>query len=184
MSRFVDWLHCRQKLQELDDAQSSAAQKAAELAARRTALAAGLENAKSGISELAQHAKSAKSRGTAPAQPRRACSDTHEDAAALLNQTKLIAADQKVLTLLDRRIADQKQLAGIYAQWSALHAPCNRSALAHVLLLNALIVIMVSDRIAVPRRMDPAFAQESEAGSPAGRNPAQHRSGHACESSR
>ncbi len=58
-------------------------------------------------------------------------------------QTKVIAADQKVLTLLDRRISDQKQLADIYGQWSAAAATQAR-ALAHVLLLNALIVIMVS----------------------------------------
>jgi small-conductance mechanosensitive channel len=43
--------------------------------------------------------------------------------------------------LLDRRIADQKQLAGIYTQWSALVAQQSH-ALAHVLLLNALIVIV------------------------------------------
>lgn len=142
LSRFIDWLHSRRKLQELADAQSSAAQKAADLAARRSALAAGLENSKSGISELAQHAKNPQTPATAPAAAPRV-QRSHEDAAALLNQTKVIAADQKVLTLLDRRISDQKQLADIYAQWSAAAATQSR-ALAHVLLLNALIVIMVS----------------------------------------
>jgi len=142
LSRLIDWLHSRKKLQELADAQSSAAQKAADLAARRSALAAGLENSKSGISELAQHAKNPQTPGTSPAAAPRV-QRSHEDAAALLNQTKVIAADQKVLTLLDRRISDQKQLADIYAQWSAAAATQSR-ALAHVLLLNALIVIMVS----------------------------------------
>ena len=142
LSRLIDWLHSRKKLQELADAQSSAAQKAADLAARRSALAAGLENSKSGISELAQHAKNPQTPGSAPAAAPRV-QRSHEDAAALLNQTKVIAADQKVLTLLDRRISDQKQLADIYAQWSAAAATQSR-ALAHVLLLNALIVIMVS----------------------------------------
>jgi small-conductance mechanosensitive channel len=166
LSRLVEWLHLRQKQQELDDAQSTAAQKAANLAAQRTALGASLEKTKGGISELAQHAKSAQAEGTAPsaaaapvaapsgtaaapsagAPPSAAAAQrvqhTHQDAAALLNQTKLIAADQKVLTLLDRRIADQKQLAGIYTQWSALVAQQSH-ALAHVLLLNALIVILV-----------------------------------------
>jgi len=142
LSRFIDWLHSRKKLQELVDAQSGAAQKAADLAARRSALAAGLENSKSGISELAQHAKNPQAPGTAPAAAPRV-QRSHEDAAALLNQTKVIAADQKVLTLLDRRISDQKQLADIYAQWSAAAVTQSR-ALAHVLLLSALIVIMVS----------------------------------------
>jgi small-conductance mechanosensitive channel len=155
LSRFIDWLHSRKKLQELVDAQSGAAQKAADLAARRSALAAGLENSKSGISELAQHAKNPQGPGTAPTAAPTAAAPaaapaaatrvqrSHEDAAALLNQTKVIAADQKVLTLLDRRISDQKQLADIYAQWSAAAATQSR-AVAHVLLLSALIVIMVS----------------------------------------
>src|SRR3984957_4190316 len=167
LSRLVEWLHLRQKQQELDDAQSTAAQKAANLVVRRAALAASLDKTKSGISELAQHTKSIQAPrsapgaaaappavatpGTAAAPPAAATPSsaavprvphTHEDAAALLNQTKLIAADQKVLTLLDRRIADQKQLAAIYAQWAALVVQQSH-ALAHVLLLNALIVIVV-----------------------------------------
>jgi small-conductance mechanosensitive channel len=141
LTRFVEWLHLRQKQQELDDAESSAAQKAAKLAAQRMALAANLENAKSGISELAPHAQSAKAQSAA-AGPAQRAQHTHEDAAALLNQTKLIAADQKVLTLLDQRIADQRQLAGIYGQWSAL-ITLQSHALAHTLLFNALIVIIV-----------------------------------------
>jgi small-conductance mechanosensitive channel/predicted nucleic acid-binding Zn-ribbon protein len=165
LTRFVDWLHLRQKQQELEDAQSNADQKAAKLAAQRTALAADLENAKSGISELAGHAQSAKAQtpaavpaqGAAAASPAQGSASptqgsaspaqgaqqrSHQDAAALLNQTKQIAADQKVLTLLDQRIADQKQLAGIYGQWSALITQQSH-ALLHTLLFNALIVIFV-----------------------------------------
>ena len=110
-NRFVDWLRLRQKHTEIDEARSSAAQKAADLAARRAALADSIESTKGGISELARHAKNAKP-DTAPAPPARAA-HTHEDAAALLNQTQLIGANQKVLSLLDRRISDQKQLADI-----------------------------------------------------------------------
>ena len=142
LTRFVDWLHLRQKQQELEDAQSNADQKAAKLAAQRTALAADLENAKSGISELSRHSQNtnAQTPGAVPAQGSQQRS--HQDAAALLNQTKQIAADQKVLTLLDQRIADQKQLAGIYGQWSALVTQQSH-ALLHSLLFNALIVILV-----------------------------------------
>jgi small-conductance mechanosensitive channel len=141
LSRLVDWLYLRQKQQQIDDAQSNAAQKAAKLIAQRTALAAHLENIKGGISELAQHTKSAKAQAAAAGAALRA-PHTHEDAAALLDQTKRIAADQKVLTLLDQRIADQRQLAGIYGQWSSLITQQSHS-LAHTLLLNALIVIAV-----------------------------------------
>jgi small-conductance mechanosensitive channel len=141
LSRLAEWLHLRQKRQELDDAQASAAQKAANLAVQRAALAADLENTKGGITELAQHTKSAKVQAAAPA-PTPRTQHSHEDAAALLNQTKLIAADQKVLTLLDQRIADQKQLAGIYEQWSAL-TTLRSNTLAHALLFNASVVIIV-----------------------------------------
>jgi Mechanosensitive ion channel len=143
LSHFVAWLHLRQKQKEIDEAQAGAAQRAAELAAQRAALATSLDSTKGGISELAQHTKSAKAQGTAPgsaAPPQ--VKHTHEDAAALLNQTKLIAADQKVLTLLDRRIADHRQLAGIYGQWSAA-ITVQAHALAHTLFLSALIVIVV-----------------------------------------
>jgi small-conductance mechanosensitive channel len=142
LSRFVAWFNSSKKLQELSDAQSSAAQKAANLAARRAALAASLEDSKSGISELAQHAKNAKTPDGAARPAAATVQRSHEDAAALLNQTKVIAADQRVLTLLDRRISDQRQLSDTYAQWSAAAAAQSR-ALAHVLLLNALIVIIV-----------------------------------------
>ncbi|HTG02449.1 MAG TPA: mechanosensitive ion channel domain-containing protein, partial [Bradyrhizobium sp.] len=140
-SRLMAWHRSRQKQQEVDDAKASSDQKTANLTARRTALAASLENIKGGISELAHHTKSAKDRAAAAA-PAPRVQHNHEDAAALLNQTKQVAADQKVLTLLDRRIADQKQLAGVYGQWSAAIAAESR-LLAHALLLNALIVIVV-----------------------------------------
>jgi small-conductance mechanosensitive channel len=137
LSHFIEWIHLRQKGQQLDDAQTASEHKAAELMARRATLSTALDTTKAGISELAQHAKSVQS-----AVPSLRLQHTHDAAAALLNQTKLIAADQKVLTLLDRRIADQRQLAGIYEQWST--AVTTRShALAHALLLNALIVIAV-----------------------------------------
>jgi small-conductance mechanosensitive channel len=141
LSRLAEWLHLRQKRQELDDAQASAAQKAANLAAQRAALATDLENTKGGITELAQHTKSAKVQAATPAATPRT-QHSHEDAAALLNQTKLIAADQKVLTLLDQRTADQKQLAGIYGQWSAL-TTLRSNTLAHALLFNASVVVIV-----------------------------------------
>jgi small-conductance mechanosensitive channel len=144
LSHFVAWIHLRQKQKEVDEAQAGAAQRAAELAAQRAALATSLDSTKGGISELAQHTKSAKAQGTAPgsAAPPPQVQHTHEDAAALLNQTKLIAADQKVLTLLDRRIADHRQLAVIYGQWSAA-ITVQAHALAHTLFLSALIVIIV-----------------------------------------
>ncbi len=140
-SRLVAWYRSRQKQQEIDDARMVAEQRSSNLAAQHNALATSLENSKGGISELAHHTNNAKEQ-PAPAAVAPRVQHSHEDAAALLNRTKQIASDQKVLTLLDRRIADQKQLAGIYGQWSATVA-AQSHVLAHALLLNALIVIVV-----------------------------------------
>ncbi|HEX4243721.1 MAG TPA: mechanosensitive ion channel domain-containing protein [Steroidobacteraceae bacterium] len=184
-SRWVDWLHLRQKRQDIDDAASRSSQKSDRLAKRRAGLADALEKAKSGIAELSQHTRGAKEPGAAPAgglaatpgpaptpaasprsKPKRVPKPataapaaasaaagpapatatpavrSHTDAAALLSQTKLIEADQKVITLLDRRISDQRQLATIYGQWSA-SVGAREDVVAHTLLLNALIVIGV-----------------------------------------
>ena len=92
-------------------------------------------------------------RTRAPYQERQSCrqprlirahaAHSHEDAAALLNQTKLITANQKLLTLLDRQTADQRQLAGIYRQWVGVLALQAKCALAHRLLLDGAIVALI-----------------------------------------
>jgi small-conductance mechanosensitive channel len=144
LMQFRDWLRIRQKLQALSAAQFAAEQKADALGKQRIALASSLEDSKGGISELAQHTKTAKAAGTAggtaPAAGGAAPPPhSHEDAAALLRQTKLITANQKILTLLDRQTADQRQLAGVYRQWIGA-VSLQSSALAHKLLLDAAIV--------------------------------------------
>jgi small-conductance mechanosensitive channel len=126
IGKFRDWLLLRKKQAELDAARANAQAKAQALSTRRAALASGLETTKGGIQ-------------VAPTMqgPR-----THEDAAALVGRTRAIAADQTILTLLNRRIADQNQLAGIYSQWAAV-ASLQSQVLAHAMLLDALIVIGV-----------------------------------------
>jgi small-conductance mechanosensitive channel len=143
IGKLRDWLKVRQKHQELEDAQAAAQKKAADLGERRAALADELEHTKGGIAELAQHTKSAQEAANgAPVRAAVAGPHNHDDAAALLNQTKSITADQKILTLLDRRISDQRQLSGIYGEWAAL-VSMQAQVLAHELLLNALIVIVI-----------------------------------------
>jgi small-conductance mechanosensitive channel len=140
LGKFRQWRQLRQKQLELDDARSAAVEKAQALGSRRTQLAANLEATKGGIAELAHHTKAAKEAGK-PA-PALNAQHSHEDAASLTSQTKTITADQEVLTLLDRRAADQRQLVGIYSRWSALIAQRSR-VLVHGLLLDALIVILI-----------------------------------------
>jgi small-conductance mechanosensitive channel len=76
-----------------------------------------------------------------PAAPRPSAR-THEDVATLLDQTRHITSDQKVLTLLDRQATDLRQLEGVYRQWVGVVA-LQSSALLHRLLLDAAIVIAI-----------------------------------------
>lgn len=139
--QLLEWQKLRQKLQRLADAQDGAQQKAQTLSAQRVGLAESLENTKGGIAELSHHTKSAKSAGTPPSPAPHAL-HSHEDAAALLNQTKQITANQKVLTLLDQQAADQRQLAGVYRQWAGA-VSTQEHALVHKLLLDAVIVLLI-----------------------------------------
>jgi hypothetical protein len=148
LGKFRQWRQLRQKRLELDDARSFAVQKAQALGSRRAQLAANLEATKGGIAELAHHTKAAKEAGKPAPAPATGLQHTHEDAATLLSQTKTITADQEVLTLLDRRAADQRQLAGIYSRWSALIAQ-HSQVLVHRLLLDALIVILILSALLV-----------------------------------
>jgi small-conductance mechanosensitive channel len=141
IGKFRDWRFLSQKEAALEAGGVSAQMKAQALGARRAALASDLEATKSGIPELAGRAGTDKD-ASAPsqtAQPKR----SHEDAAALVGRTKAIAADQTILTLLNRRIADQNQLAGIYSQWASAIALQSR-VVAHGILLDVLIVIGLS----------------------------------------
>ncbi len=89
---------------------------------------------KGSIRELALHTKAAKDAvQSAPQTPQ--VQHTHEDAASLAGRTKSIAADQAILMLLNRRIADQNQLAGTYNQWAAASA-LQSQALVHGMLLE------------------------------------------------
>jgi small-conductance mechanosensitive channel len=146
VGKFRDWRILRLKQQALQAAHSSALEKAEALKARRATLSAGLETTKGGIPELAQHTKAAKdgtpAPATQPAQPAQAAASqsSHESAATLVGRTKAIAADQTILTIIDRRVADQNQLARLYDQWDGFIALQSRS-IAHDLLSDALVVI-------------------------------------------
>jgi small-conductance mechanosensitive channel len=140
-----NWLQLRQRVQDLEAARSHALEKAEALGDRRATLASGLETTKGSIPELARHTKAAKDAdrpAPTPAPPQAQPQQSHDDAASLVGRTKAIAADQTILTLVNRRIADQYQLALVYGQWAAVNA-LQSQGLAHGLLLDALIVIGV-----------------------------------------
>jgi small-conductance mechanosensitive channel len=140
--KFRSWWQLRQKERALEAAGFAALQKAQALSARHTALASGLDATKGSIPELALHTKAAKDATQAPPPPTTHVQRSHEDAASLVGRTKAIAADQAILTLVNRRIADQNQLARVYSQWTSAVA-LQSQMLAHGILLDALIVIGV-----------------------------------------
>jgi small-conductance mechanosensitive channel len=146
LAQLRDWLKLRQKSQLLNDAEDSARQKTQSLSAQRVALAQSLENTKGGIAELSHHTKSAKDgagpAAPAPVTPPPVTQHNHEDASALLTQTKIISANQKLLTLLDQQTADQRQLAGVYQQWAGIVA-VQSNGLVHKLLSDAAIVLLI-----------------------------------------
>jgi small-conductance mechanosensitive channel len=141
IGKFRDWWQLRQKEQALAASGYAALQKAQALGARHAALASGLDATKGSIPELALHTKAAKDAAQAP-PPTTQMQHSHEDAASLVGRTKAIAADQTILTLINRRIADQNQLANVYRQWTSVVA-LQSQKLAHGMLLDALIVIGV-----------------------------------------
>jgi small-conductance mechanosensitive channel len=141
IGKFRDWWQLRQKQQALDAAQYAAQLKAQALSARHTALASGLDATKGSIPELARHTKAAKDGAQEP-PPTPQVQHSHEDAATLVGRTRAIAADQTILTLINRRIADQNQLARAYGQWSSVVTVQSQRP-AHGMLLDALIVIGV-----------------------------------------
>jgi small-conductance mechanosensitive channel len=138
LGKFRDWRLLRQKGQVLELAQASALQIAQALSVRRATLASSLENTKGSIPELARHAATTQEADAPPQAPQ--AQHTHEDSTALIGRTKAIAADQTILTLLNRRIADQNQLAGIYHEWASFIA-LQSQVHAHGMLLDVLIVI-------------------------------------------
>jgi small-conductance mechanosensitive channel len=141
IGKFREWWQLRQKEQALKASAYAALQKAQALSARHATLASGLDATKGNIPELALHTKDAKDAAQAPPAPTQV-QHSHEDAASLVERTKAIAADQTILTLVNRRIADQNQLARVYGQWGSVVELQSRK-LAHGMLLDALIVIGV-----------------------------------------
>jgi small-conductance mechanosensitive channel len=141
-----EWLALRKKQRWLEYAAARATSSAVQLSAERQKLAAQLETSKDSVPELAHHSKRAKSEtggGPAPGAAANAtpvASAAAIDNTALLTTTRQIAADQKLLTSLDQRIADRRQLAEVYGKWNEVVAT-QASAVLHAGLLSVAAVI-------------------------------------------
>jgi small-conductance mechanosensitive channel len=141
--RYQQWSVLQQKQAQLQGAQLAAEAAVATLLAQRNALAARVEAAKASVPELAHHAGQAGA-SPPPAAAVAAAPHSRDDATDLLNKTEEIASDQQALTVFDKRIAAQKELASVYAKWSALVALHEREVINTSLLgLGSILVIVL-----------------------------------------
>jgi small-conductance mechanosensitive channel len=152
IGRIRQWLTLRRKQESLVLAGTQATNYATKLTANRQKLAAQLETSKENVPELAQHAHRAKpdsSPSSAPsltpspaptAAPAPAPNATVTAPTALISTARLIAADQKRLTLMDERISDFNQLADIYQKWNTIAAAATIAVL-HGILVSATVIV-------------------------------------------
>src|SRR5258705_250309 len=75
-----------------------------------------------------------------PAVAQRQTADSREESAALVKTTRRRAGDQKTLTNLDKRIADETQLANVYANWISVVAAKQRAVLRRGMIGVAIIL--------------------------------------------
>ena len=138
-----EWLALRKKQRFLQFAASQATSTAAQLSEQRQQLATQLEASKSNALTPT---------GT-PAP----------DAPSLLTTTRQLAADQKLLTSLDERITDRRQLAEVYGKWqevvasqatSVLHAGLSSVTIVIVILLSLVFVDQWLERLLGRTKLD------------------------------
>ena len=193
VERLREWLALRKKQHYLQYAAVQATSSATELSAERQKLAAQLEASKGGAPGLrrsAQAASTAPAAGAraadgpapalvttrapgaqAPAQASGAASGAQsgggtaagESTTTLLATARQLLADQKLLTSLDQRIADRRQLAEVYGKWnevvasqaiSVLHAGLSSVTTVIVILLLLLFADQSLERLVGRMRLD------------------------------
>ena len=138
-----EWLALRKKQRFLQFAASQATSTAASLSEQRQKLATQLEASKN---TALTPGPSAGAAPTSPATPSAtttaAVAPPTPDAPSLLTTTRQLAADQKLLTSLDERITDRRQLADVYGKWNEVVASQATSVL-HASLSSVVIVIII-----------------------------------------
>jgi len=137
VERLREWLALRKKQRYLQYAASHAVSSAAELSKQRQSLATQLEAAKSNTPRVARSAQPDSGPSSSSAN-----AATPPDAATLLVTTRQLLADQRLLSSLDERITDRRQLAEIYGKWNDVVAGQAKSVL-HAGLLSIITVLII-----------------------------------------
>jgi small-conductance mechanosensitive channel len=142
-----EWLALRKKQRFLQFAATQATTTAAGLSEQRQKLATQLETSKSSAGGLNRSAPAAATPDPAKAAPQTPPSQANSPApdtpaTSLLATTRQLAADQRLLTSLDERISDRRQLAEVYGKWNEVVAS-QATAVMHAGLLSVIIVIVI-----------------------------------------
>ena len=139
--RAQQWSALHQKQLELWQAKNDALAAAGKLSAQHDALESASDAAKAQSPELVHHSKLSQS--AQPASRVSAADKSREDSASLLQRTQQIAANQKILTVLDKRIETHKELATVYDQWiNFVHHAQLR--VIHRMLIGSLIILIIA----------------------------------------
>jgi len=134
--RFAQWLALHQKQLELQRAKRDAESLAASFFGKHNQLEAQTAKARTESSQTAAPAGG----GTSSSNTRAGTKRSHEESQALLKATKRRSKDEKALASFDKRIDDQKQLAGVYGDWIEALAAKQRAIIHRVLTAVAIIL--------------------------------------------
>jgi hypothetical protein len=177
VERLREWLALRKKQHYLQYAAAQASASVTELSVERQKLATQLQASKGAA---AGQVRSAEPAGTAPANAIQAggtqaigsktggtqaggTAAAGETTTTLLATTRQLLADQKLLTSLDQRIADRRQLAEVYGKWNGvvgsqatgvLHAGLSSVTTVIVILLLLLFAGQWLERLVGRMRLD------------------------------
>jgi small-conductance mechanosensitive channel len=127
INRLQQWMAWHQKQLQLWRAKHDAESRAASLFLQHDALEKQLNGQTQQINE-----------SSPPSQVR--ATSSREESAAIIKSTKRRAGDQKALTILDKRIGDEKQLADVYGNWISIVAAKQRAVLHRGMIGLAIIL--------------------------------------------
>jgi small-conductance mechanosensitive channel len=133
--RFSRWSALHEKQILLWEAKEQAESAASSFSAKHNGLDAQIQAEKKGISPGGPM-----SPGKTPAGGDALPKSSHEDSAGLVSAAKHRASTQRTLASLDKRIENEKQLAGNYRQWIGIVAASERAVLHRA--LSGLTIIL------------------------------------------
>ncbi len=125
--RVQQWSAWHQKQLQLWHAKQDAESAAASFSSKHAALEKQVSTQKQQLSQT-------------PAVAQGQTAESREESAALVKTTRRRAGDQKTLTNLDKRIADETQLANVYANWISVVAAKQRAVLRRGMIGVAIIL--------------------------------------------